>query len=74
MAKSTKKAEVLEQKAQDSLQDMSREDLQAELTQARKNLYTLSMKKDLGELKQTHQLRQARKYIARLSTFLHNAA
>lgn len=58
------------QKALADLKKLDRSDLQAELLSAKKELFVLTMKKDLGELKQTHMIRQARKYIARISTFL----
>lgn len=44
--------------------------LQAELQNARRDLYVLTMKKELGELKQSHLMKQGRKYIAQISTFL----
>lgn len=58
------------QKALADLKKLDRSDLQAELLSAKKELYVLTMKKDLGELKQTHMIRSTRKYIARISTFL----
>lgn len=52
------------------LKNLERSALIAELEKARKELFVLNMKKDLGELKQTHQIRATRKDIARISTFL----
>ncbi len=43
-------------------------ELKKELLTARKELFTLSMKHSLGELKQPHLIRKSRKNIAALST------
>ena len=69
--KKTSSSELKDLKA---LKAMDRSDLTAELTAARKALFVLTMKKDLGELKQTHLMRAHRKYIAQISTFLSTAA
>lgn len=69
MASKTKKA-TGSQKSLADLKKLDRSALQTELLSARKELFVLTMKKDLGELKQTHMIRSARKYIARISTFL----
>ena len=68
MASKTKTAG--NQKTLAELKKLERADLQAELLSAKKELFVLTMKKDLGELKQTHMIRSTRKYIARISTFL----
>lgn len=68
MASKTKAAG--NQKTLAELKKLERTDLQAELLSAQKELFVLNMKKDLGELKQTHMIRSTRKYIARISTFL----
>lgn len=67
---SKKTKTVGSQKALADLKKLDRSDLQAELLSAKKELFVLTMKKDLGELKQTHMIRSTRKYIARISTFL----
>ena len=69
-----KKTSSSEFKDLKALKAMDRSDLTAELTAARKTLFVLTMKKDLGELKQTHLMRAHRKYIAQISTFLSTAA
>lgn len=55
------------------LKALSRDELQTELAVARRDLYILAMKKELGELKQTHLMKNSRKYIAQISTFLTSA-
>ena len=55
------------------LKTLSKSELQTELNTARRDLYILTMKKELGELKQSHVMKQARKYIAQISTFLTSA-
>lgn len=55
------------------LKTLSKAELQTELNTARRDLYILTMKKELGELKQSHVMKQARKYIAQISTFLTSA-
>lgn len=52
------------------LKNLEKADLQAELDLARKEQYVLTMKKELGELKQTHLMKKGRKYIAQISTCL----
>ncbi|MBB1554554.1 50S ribosomal protein L29 [Candidatus Gracilibacteria bacterium GN02-873] len=54
----------------DELKALEKSQLLAELAKAQKELFVLTMKKDLGELKQTHLIRAMRKDIARISTFL----
>lgn len=55
------------------LKALSKSELQTELTSARRDLYILTMKKELGELKQSHLMKKSRKYIAQISTFLTSA-
>lgn len=55
------------------LKSLSKTELQTELTSARRDLYILTMKKELGELKQSHLMKKSRKYIAQISTFLTSA-
>ena len=57
-------------KNNNSLKNMSLEDLRLELKTAKKELYILNMKHSLKELKQTHIIRLYKKYIARVTTFL----
>ena len=54
----------------DELKALEKSQLLAELAKAQKELFVLTMKKNLGELKQTHLIRAMRKDIARISTFL----
>ncbi len=62
-----------EQKALADLKTLSKAELLSELQTARRDLYVLTMKKELGELKQSHVMKKARKYIAQISTFLTSA-
>jgi ribosomal protein L29 len=62
------------QKSLADLKNLSLAELQSELETARRDLYILSMKKELGELKQTHQMKNMRKYIAQVSTFITSLA
>lgn len=52
------------------LKNLDKAELQTELALARKEQYVLTMKKGLGELKQTHLMKKGRKYIAQVSTCL----
>lgn len=52
------------------LKSLERTELTRELESARRELYILTMKKNLGELKQPHVLKGQRRYIAQISTFL----
>lgn len=45
-------------------------DLKKELTDAQKKLYELTMKLELNELKQTHLIKGARRYVAVINTLL----
>ena len=51
-----------------SLKKLDAKTLKEELTINSKKLFELSMKKSLGELKQTHLIRALRRYIARIKT------
>lgn len=55
------------------LKALSKAELQTELVSARRDLYVLTMKKELGELKQSHLMKKSRKYIAQISTFMTSA-
>lgn len=50
------------------LRELNEIDLKAELTKSSKNLYVLRMKKELGELKQTHLIKALRRYLAQINT------
>lgn len=47
---------------------LEKDKLQAELQRSEKNLFVLRMKKQKGELKQTHLITFLRKYIAQINT------
>ena len=65
-----KKSSTATHKSIADLRSMNSSELRTELSQAQKDLYVLEMKKELGELKQTHLVKNGRKYIAQVSTFL----
>jgi ribosomal protein L29 len=50
------------------LRDMSSEDLVKEDKRASKDLFVLTMKLKVGELKQTHLVKALRRYIAKINT------
>ena len=66
----SKAAAATELKSLSDLKTLDRTDLARELESARRELYILTMKKNLGELKQPHVLKGQRRYIAQISTFL----
>ncbi len=66
----SKAAATTELKSLSDLKTLDRSDLARELESARRELYILTMKKNLGELKQPHVLKGQRRYIAQISTFL----
>ncbi len=66
----SKVAAATELKTLADLKTLDRSDLARELESARRELYILTMKKNLGELKQPHVLKGQRRYIAQISTFL----
>jgi len=47
---------------------LSKDELKKEITESMKNLFVLRMKKEKGELKQTHLIKFLRRYIARVKT------
>lgn len=49
---------------------LEKAELATELTSARKELFSLTMKHSMGELKQPHLVRKARRSVAQISTFL----
>ena len=66
----SKAATATDLKSLSDLKTLDRSDLARELESARRELYILTMKKNLGELKQPHVLKGQRRYIAQISTFL----
>ena len=62
--------EIKDLKIQDlgKLKELNEADLKNELVKASKNLYVFKMKKQLGELKQTHLIKAVRRYIAQINT------
>jgi ribosomal protein L29 len=66
----SKAAATTELKSLSDLKALGQADLARELDGARRELYILTMKKNLGELKQSHVLKGQRRYIAQISTFL----
>lgn len=50
------------------IEGLSKDKLKVELVKSEKNLFVLRMKKQTGELKQTHLMKFLRRYIARLKT------
>ena len=50
------------------LNELSKAQLIEEMTSSMKNLFVLKMKKEKGELKQTHLIKFLRRYIARVKT------
>ncbi len=66
MAKAKKSTEKKDVKSLD------RTELMNEIRSTQKELYTLTMKHSLGELKQPHLIRKARKNVAQLSTALNS--
>lgn len=50
------------------LNKLNEAELKAEIKNSSKNLYVLKMKKQLGELTQTHLIKALRRYIARVKT------
>lgn len=52
----------------EKITELSDKDLRAEVVRASKSLFTLKMKKELGEQKQTHLIKALRRYVAALKT------
>ncbi len=71
--KKTTQVASLTLKSVTDLKALNKVELSTELQAARKELYVLTMKKELGELKQSHLMKKSRKYIAQISTFLTSA-
>lgn len=62
--------ELKDLKLQDitKLNSLSEVELKKELNISEKKYFTMRMKKQLGELKQTHVIKFLRRYIARINT------
>ena len=60
----------LKTKKQDALEKMSVSEIKTEIKEAEKKMFSLRMKLNLWELKQTHTIKMIRKYIARMNTLL----
>jgi len=52
----------------EKLNTLSESDLKKELNISEKKYFTIKMKKQLGEVKQTHTIKFLRRYIARVNT------
>jgi large subunit ribosomal protein L29 len=48
--------------------ELDEKGLRAELTRSSKELFSLRMKKEVGELKQTHLIKALRRYVAQINT------
>ena len=55
-----------------NIKSLDRTELTNEIRSTQKELYTLVMKHSLGELKQPHLIRKARRTVAQLSTALNS--
>jgi ribosomal protein L29 len=63
-----KQLKDLKLKETSKLTTFSKEELTEEITISMKNLFVLRMKKEKGELKQTHLITFLRRYIARVKS------
>ncbi len=63
-----KELKDLKQKDLAKVNEMTEAALKKEVVSAEKSYFTLTMKKSAGELKQTHLMKFARRYIAKLKT------
>lgn len=63
-----KEIKDLNLKELNKLSELDEKALRAELSVSSKNLYTLRMKKEVGEQKQTHLIKTLRRYIAQINT------
>jgi len=66
--------ELKDLKLQDikKLVELNEADLKKELKASEKKYFTIKMKKQLGEIKQTHLIKFLRRYIARIKTIANN--
>ena len=60
-------------KEKKELKGLAADKLKKELDHAQGEYFTARMKHKQGELKETHQLRKLRRYIARIKTYLTTA-
>jgi len=63
-----KQLKDLNLKENSKLNSLDKKELNEEITLSMKNLFVLRMKKEKGELKQTHLIKFLRRYIARVKT------
>lgn len=63
-----KEIKDLNLKSKKDLEKMELVDLRKELTDSKKRYFSLKMKLELNELKQTHLIKALRKYIAVINT------
>jgi len=63
-----KQLKDLNLKESSKLATLSKVELNKEIAESMKNLFVLRMKKEKGELKQTHLIKFLRRYIAKVKT------
>ena len=63
-----KQLKDLNLKEDSKLNSLDKKELNEEITLSMKNLFVLRMKKEKGELKQTHLIKILRRYIAKVKT------
>jgi len=63
-----KQLKDLNLKEDSKLNSLDKKELNEEITLSMKNLFVLRMKKEKGELKQTHLIKFLRRYIAKVKT------
>ena len=63
-----KQLKDLNLKENSKLNSLDKKELNEEITLSMKNLFVLRMKKEKGELKQTHLIKILRRYIAKVKT------
>jgi len=65
-----KELKDLKLKDDSKLNSLDKKELNEEITSSMKNLFVLKMKKEKGELKQTHLIKFLRRYIAKVKTLV----
>jgi len=65
-----KQLKDLNLKESSKLASLSKVELNKEIAESMKNLFVLRMKKEKGELKQTHLIKFLRRYIAKVKTLV----
>jgi large subunit ribosomal protein L29 len=65
-----KQLKDLNLKEDSKLNSLDKKGLNEEMTLSMKNLFVLRMKKEKGELKQTHLIKFLRRYIAKVKTLV----